>query len=76
MADEKDEVTGELKNVMSRVYMRNNHWGYNYQISDRYLFFHDRHRVTFFEFNKDFIDKNLKAIKFEVDPLEDSTHIN
>jgi hypothetical protein len=59
MADEKDEITGQLKNIMCRVYLRNDHWGYNFQINDRYLFFHDRHKITFFDFNKDFTDSNL-----------------
>lgn len=75
MADEKDEATGELKNIMCRVYLRNDHYGNNFQINNRYLFFHDRHKITFFDFEKHFLPSNLQAIKFEVDEKEDSTHI-
>ena len=55
--------------------MRSDHWGYNFQINDKYIFFHNRHKITFFDFNKDFLESNLQAIKFEVDEHEDSTHI-
>lgn len=78
MGEEKDEETGKCKNIMSRVKLikrNSDDEEQNFQINNKYLFFHNRHKITFFDFDDEFFDENLQSIKFEVDENNDTTHI-
>lgn len=74
-ADEKDEVTGLNKNVLSRVYTCQEVRQHEFQINNKYLFIYNRHTIDYFELDKSFTKGNLKRVGLEVDEKEEEAFI-
>ena len=72
-AEEIDMITGNHKNILNRVYCCENHELSNFQINNQYLFFYNQRNINYFDFHKDFYDKNMKTIGLEIDEKEDDT---
>lgn len=65
-ADEVDPKTGKLAHISCRVYSCLGHEKFKFQFNNSYLFLHNRYKINFFDFNKNFVESNQKTIGLEV----------
>lgn len=66
MAEERDKKTGNLKNIMNRVYLNGGDQVTEFQINQDYLFFQEDHQITYFELGSHFFSNNLKKLRLEI----------